>query len=158
MSSEVAHWISSETVTAASGPSATTLSEAVSRIPSRFGQLIALASLGRADLEQKGRVVRTVSEAWQSAFVEWLCLNLAEQKSDLDEHASWLGVKVSETLGARYLNDLATLVPADASLPERLLFLGGTRALFQLVGARRWKGRTKPERSIGTPAVSSSAC
>ncbi len=156
MNSEVSvRWIRSETATVASGRSATTLSEAVSRIPSRFGQLVALASLGRAEVEQKGEIGKLILGIWKSAFLRWLCMNLAEQKSDLDEHASWLGVKVSETLGARYLNDLATLVPVDAPLPERLLFLSNTQALFQLAGV---KGRTKPERSIGTSAVSSSAC
>ncbi len=103
-------WISSETATAAPGPFFTTLSDAVSGIPSRFGQLIALASLGRAEVEQKGEIGKLILGIWQSAFLWWLCMNLAEQKSDLDEYASWLGVKVSETLGTRYLTDLDLLV------------------------------------------------
>ncbi len=156
MNSEVnVRWIPSEAATAVCEPPIATLGDAVSGLPSRFGRLVALASLGRAE---KGRGVRTISEAWQSAFREWLCMNLAEQKSDLDEYASWLGVEVSETLGARYLTDLDTLIPEDSSVAERLLFLSGTRALFQLAGVRRRKGRTKTERSICTSAISPSAC
>jgi hypothetical protein len=146
MSSDVVCWISAEATT--TRPLAPTLSEAVSGIPSRFGQLIALASLGRAQVEQKGKIGTLVLGSWQSAYLQWLCLNLKEQASDLRNYAEWLGVEVGETLGKRFLADLNLLVPKSSPAAEKLLFLSDTRVLFQLAEVRRCSGRAKAKRSM----------
>ncbi|HSB16457.1 MAG TPA: hypothetical protein VLE22_18545 [Bryobacteraceae bacterium] len=150
MSSEVVCWISTEaTTTRALAPSS---SGAVSEIPSRFGQLIALASLGRAEVEQKGKIGRLVLGSWQSAYLQWLCLDLKEQASDLRGYAEWLGVEVDETLEKQFLADLNLLVPQDSSAAERLLFLSDTEILFQLAGVRRRSGSVKLKQSmVGFP-------
>jgi hypothetical protein len=127
---------------------AQTLSEAVYGIPSRFGQLIALASLGRAEVEQKGKIGKLVLASWQSVYLQWLCLDLKEQASDLRGYAEWLGVEVGETVGKRLLSDLNLLVPQDSSAAERLLFLSDTEVLFQLAGVRRRSGSVKFKQSM----------
>ncbi len=146
MSSEVVCWISGEATT--TRPLAPSLSEAVSGIPSRFGQLIALASLGRAEVEQKGKIGKLVLGSWQSAYLQWLCLNLKEQASDLRNYAEWLGIEVDETLGKRFLADLNLLVPKNSPAAERLLFLSDTRVLFQLDGVRLRSGSVKAKQSM----------
>jgi hypothetical protein len=146
MSSEVVCWISAEATT--TRRLAPTLSETVSGIPSRFGQLIALASLGRAEVEQKGKISNVVLGSWQAAYLQWLCLNLKEQASDLRDYAEWLGVEVDETLGKRFLADLNLLVPQDSPAAERLLFLSDTGVLFQLDGVRRRSGRMQAKQSL----------
>jgi len=130
-------WIPAEPRTVAGVAFGAAARQPVSGIPSLFGQLVALASQARTEIEASGKIDPSLSLAWQSAFLRWLCLDLVRQKSDLDSYAAWLGTKATETLAGRCLAELGRLAPLEASRAERMLFLSETRALFEMAGFRQ---------------------
>ena len=63
-------------------------------------------------------------------FMEWVRLNLADQKADLDEYLRISGVS------ARSLN-YRELSPASAHQIERQLYLADLEVIFQLISFER---------------------
>jgi len=109
----------------------------VAQIPTRFGRLAFLCSLrdtrtGRyshpALIESFDREAadRTLSHCHHQVFVEWLRMNLADQKADLDDYLRISGIDAS----ALPYRDMA---PANAHEVERQLYLTDLEVILQLI-------------------------
>ena len=115
----------------------------LARIPTLFGQLIASGwHRGRVGFVD-GRnappfsyneiTKRAVCDVQRGAFHKWLCLSLELQEADLQTCAAWSNTDMRDLLeywlhSSRYL----TLVPAEASVEERRLFLADLETLLKL--------------------------
>jgi hypothetical protein len=69
---------------------------------------------------------RTLSRIHHQVFTEWLRLNLAEQKADVDDHLRIAGIPAS-ALSYR------ELVPASAHEVERQLYLTDLEVILQMI-------------------------
>ena len=109
----------------------------VAQIPTRFGRLAFLSSLrdtrtGRyshpALIESFGREAadRTLSHNHHQVFVEWLRMNLSDQKADLDDYLRISGIGVSAL-------PYRDVVPASAHEVERQLYLADLEVILQLI-------------------------
>ena len=111
--------------------------KAVSRVSTRFGQLVYLASLrdpdtGRYTHEMllnymtEEEADRTVRHSHHQAFQQWLTLSLSEQKGDLNQY-------LAESHGPRYALPYRNLAPSTARDVERQLYLTDLETLLELL-------------------------
>jgi hypothetical protein len=128
----------------------------LARIPTLFGRLVYLASLrnqnsgwyehgGLAQMFGNEQASETLRRSHLQVFQDWLCLNLEQQKADLQEYLGELpgppAAVVSEWLQlAPYRN----LVPAAAQDVERQLYLSDLETLLKVL--RHEYGAVSPDR------------
>jgi len=109
----------------------------VAQIPTRFGRLAYLSSLrdgrsGRythpamADRFGHDAADRALCHSHHQVFMEWLRLNLSDQKADLEEYLRGAAIP-AESLPYR------ELAPGSAHEVERLLYLADFEVILQLV-------------------------
>jgi hypothetical protein len=119
------------------GPSADLGRKIVAQIPTRLGRMVFLFAMrdpetGRyahpALVENFGRDVadRTLSHAHHQVFMEWLRLNLADQKEDLEAYLRTAGIPAS---ALPYRN----LAPLSAHEVERQLYLTDLEVILQMI-------------------------
>lgn len=116
----------------------------LARIPTLFGRLIYLSSLrnqhdgayvhaGLAQMVGDEQAGATLRRSHARVFQDWLCLNLEQQKADLQEYLSELpdpAAVLGGWDGSRSYRDLASPTANDA---ERQLFLGDLETLLSLL-------------------------
>lgn len=119
------------------GPASDTCRRILAQIPTRLGRMAFLSSLrdpltGRyahpSLVQSFGREIadRSLSHSHHEIFMEWLRLNLADQKADLDDHLRIAGIPAS-ALAYR------DLVPASAHEVERQLYLTDLEVILQMI-------------------------
>ena len=121
------------------------LKSAVAQIGTRFGRLVYFSSLrdrdmGRYNHQGLSQAIgdteadRILRESHRQTFDEWLCLNLEQQKADLDLYLSGLGDEglTASPAWAR-VQAYRDLPPPSAEEPERALFLADLEALFSVM-------------------------
>lgn len=124
-------------IEATQGPALEASRKILSQIPTRFGRMVFLTSLrdsltGRyahpSLIELAGRDLadRTLRHSHHQIFTEWLSLNLADQKADLDDYMRASRTRVE---GIPYRE----LVPATAYDVEKQLYLTDLEVLLQLL-------------------------
>lgn len=123
----------------------------LAQIPTRFGRLVLLSSLrdrltGRyahpALIEVVGREIadRTLRDRHHQIFTEWLGLNLADQKADLDEYLRSSRSTIREL-------PYRELTPESAHEVERQLYVTDLEVLLQLLSFERDGPFATPEAS-----------
>jgi len=129
----------------------------VLQILSLFGRLVYLSSLydredhryHHLELEDylgPDEADRLVREAHQQAFAQWLCLDLEQQKADLDLYLSDLGVEKRTTLAIwAGLAPYRDLIPPLAEEQEHRLFLADLKVLLELLNRQYGVGDAEPE-------------
>jgi hypothetical protein len=119
------------------GPAADLCRRIVTQVPTRLGRLAFLYSLrdpltGRyahpSLVENFGREIadRSLSHSHHQVFMEWLRLNLADQKADIDDYLRIAGIQAS-ALAYR------ELVPRSAHEVERQLYLTDLELILQMI-------------------------
>ena len=109
----------------------------VTQVPTRLGRMVFLFSLrdpvtGRyahpSLVENFGREIadRTLRHAHHQIFEEWIGLNLAEQKADVDDYLRIAGIPA---LALPYRD----LVPPSAHAVERQLYLTDLEVILQMI-------------------------
>jgi len=127
------------------GPANDVWRHTLERISTLFGRLVYLSSLrnqdtglyehhGLAQMFGEEQTAETLRRSHAKVFQEWLCLNLEQQKADLQEYLSELPGNPAGVLGtwlreAPYRN----LVPAAAQNVERELYLTDLETLLTLL-------------------------
>jgi hypothetical protein len=116
----------------------------LARIPTLFGRLIYLSSLRshsdgaythRALAQMVGdeQADETLRRSHARVFQDWLCLNLEQQKGDLQEYLAEVpnpsGVLLSWLTSSSYCE----LAPPAAQEPERQLFVGDLQKLLSVL-------------------------
>lgn len=117
----------------------------LSQIPSVFGRLVYLASLrnqnnglyehhGLAMVFGEEQANRSLQEAHQNAFAEWLNYSLEQQKADLDLYLSSLSTN-KRTIVETWLKltPYQNVVPTMVMDMERDLYVADLRALLNLL-------------------------
>jgi hypothetical protein len=127
----------------------------LARIPTVFGRVLYLSSLrneasGQYEHPALSQMVgedeagETLRRSHARVFQDWLCLNLEQQKADLEEYlaeTSNPAATLSDwTASARYQN----WVPAAAQEAERLLFVSDLRLVLDLLKGEY--GAASPDR------------
>jgi hypothetical protein len=121
----------------AQGPAAEVGRRIVAHIPTRFGRLVFLHSLRDAASgryshpvlnEKYGRETadRALSHAHHQTLMEWLRLNLADQKDDLDEYLRIAGANAADLPYREFL-------PPSARDVERQLYLTDLEVVLHLI-------------------------
>lgn len=117
----------------------------LSQIPSIFGRMVYLASLRNSnsgDYEHHGvaqffgaeNASTALGESHQEVFAEWLCMDLPQQKRDLDVYLSGLeGVRRTVLSTWLRLEPYRGCVPASAREVERELYLADLETLLALL-------------------------
>jgi len=127
------------------GPANEVWRHTLARISTLFGRLVYLSSLrnqdsglyehhGLAQMFGDEQTAETLRRSHARVFQEWLCLNLEQQKADLQEYLSELPGNPAAVLGtwlreAPYRN----LVPTAAQNVERELYLADLETLLTLL-------------------------
>ena len=135
-------------------PAADLWRHTLARIPTLFGRVLYLSSLrnqtngvyehpGLAQMVGDEEAGETLRRSHAQVFQDWLCLNLEQQKADLEEY-------LTETPNpAAMLADWAgstayqSWVPSTAQEVERRLFTGDLETLLALL--RREYGAASPD-------------
>ncbi len=117
----------------------------LARVPSAYGRLAYLASLvnvhtgryehhGLATIFGAGEADKTLRESHQKAFLEWLSLQLEQQKADIELYFSTLPAP-KETLVENWLRLMPyrAVAPPSASPAQRELFESNFRILLTLL-------------------------
>ena len=126
-------------------PAADLWRNTLSIIPTTFGRLAYLSSLrdpntgvyahyGLAQIFGEKPADQALRQSHAEHFSRWLCLNLQQQKADLDEYLSKLDEDVP-TVVANWLR-VATyrnLIPSEAKRVEQELFLSDLEAVLELL-------------------------
>ena len=119
--------------------------ETLSRIPSVFGRLVYLAATRSSTsdayehdvltlLHGEGPSHRALRRSHAQTFSEWLCLNLREQKADLDLYLSgWSDRSHSAILDWVRLETHLSLLPSSATKAERELYLSDFHLLLKVL-------------------------
>jgi hypothetical protein len=126
----------------------------LARIPTLFGRVLYLASLrdqssgqyehqGLAQMVGEEEAGETLRRSHARVFQDWLCLNLEQQKADLQEYLaenpSPAATLAEWTASGAYRN----WTPPDAQDVERRLFTGDLETLLALL--RREHGAVSPD-------------
>ncbi len=117
----------------------------LARIPTLFGRLVYLSSLqnqtsktyehhGLSQMFGEEQACETIRRSHTQVFQDWLCLNLEQQKADLQEYLAELPGNPAAVLSswlerASYRN----LVPDSAHDVERRLYLTDLETLLDLL-------------------------
>jgi len=117
----------------------------LARISTVFGRLVYLSSLrnresglyehhGLAQMFGDEQTAETLRRSHGRVFQDWLCLNLEQQKADLQEYLSELPGNPALVLGT-WLRETPyrNLVPASAQDVERELYLSDLETLLTLL-------------------------
>ena len=127
----------------------------VARIPALFGRLVYLSSLynqssgsyehgGLAQMYGHAQASETLRRSHAQVFQDWLCLNLEQQKADLQEYLGELpGDPAAVLAGWRLLMPYRNLVPATAQEVELRLYLTDLEALLEVL--RHEYGAASPD-------------
>lgn len=127
------------------GPAADLWRHTLARVPTHFGRLVYLSSLrnqntgcyehhGLAQMFGDEQAGDTLSRSHAQIFQEWLCLNLEQQKTDLQEYLGELPGNPAAVLATWLrLAPYRNLVPAPARDVERQLFLTDVEALLAVL-------------------------
>jgi hypothetical protein len=118
-------------------PAAEIAKRILSQIPTRFGRLLFLCSLRDASTGRYNHPViqdrigtqaadRTLAHQHHQIFAQWLRLNLADQKADLDEYLHDSGMRPADL-------PYRDLTPATAHEVEKQLYLADLEVLLQLI-------------------------
>ncbi len=117
----------------------------LSQIPSIFGRMVYLASLrnpNSGDYEHHGvaqffgaeKANQALSDSHMEVFGEWLCMDLQQQKSDLDVYLSGLeGVRRIVLSTWLRLEPYRGCVPGAAREVERELYLADLEILLAML-------------------------
>jgi hypothetical protein len=117
----------------------------LSRIPTRFGRLVYLASLkdlnsgtyehfGLAQVFGAKDADRTLRQSHTQAFAAWLNLNLEEQKADLEEYLAELQQDIPTILATwTRSGSYRKLIPARAREVEKHLYLSDFEIVLELL-------------------------
>ena len=117
----------------------------LSQIPSVFGRLVYLSSLRNSNTngyEHHGFALMfggdvsnvTLRESHATAFCEWLCFTLEQQKADLDLYLSALGIEREILVDAWLrLTPYRHLIPDAVRTAERDLYLVDLETLLTLI-------------------------
>jgi len=116
----------------------------LARIPTLFGRLIYLSSLRnqsdgaythRALAQMVGdeQADETLRRSHARVFQDWLCLNLEQQKGDLQEYLAELPNPFGILTGWMSSASYCDLAPPSAQEPERQLFIGDLKNLLSVL-------------------------
>jgi hypothetical protein len=117
----------------------------LSQIPSIFGRMVYLASLRNSnsgEYEHHGvaqffgteQANRALADSHMEIFGEWLCMDLQQQKCDLDIYLSGLeGVRRTVLSTWLRLEPYRGCVPGSAREVERELYLADLETLLELL-------------------------
>jgi hypothetical protein len=117
----------------------------LSQIPSLFGRLVYLSALrdhntgvyehyGLSHAFGDGEAARVLRESHLTAFSQWLCLTLEQQKADLDLYLSGLEGNRRTILDTWIrLQPYRNLVPASARQVERELYQTDLETILDLL-------------------------
>ncbi len=117
----------------------------LTQIPSTFGRLVYLSSLrdqntgryehhGLSQIFGESSANEALTESHVQTFAEWLCLNLEQQKADLDLYLSSFQTDRRTILETWIrLSPYRNLMPSTAGEPERRLYLADLEALLELL-------------------------
>ena len=116
----------------------------LARIPTLFGRLVYLASLrnqsngeyqhqGLAQMVGEEQAGETLRRSHARVFQDWLCLNLEQQKADLQEYLAELPNPAGVLAGWTGSQSYRGLAPALAQDVERQLFAGDLGTLLTLL-------------------------
>ncbi len=115
----------------------------LARIPTLFGRIVYLASLRNpgngtyqhpalAQMVGDEQAGETLRRSHARVFQDWLCLNLEQQKADLQEYLAEASNPLA-LLGGWANSTYQDLVPATAQDVERQLFIGDLATLRALL-------------------------
>ena len=117
----------------------------LSQIPTTFGRLIYLASLrdqntgtyhhhGLAQMFGPEETDQALRQSHSQTFSEWLCFNLEQQKSDLEDYLDELE-EDKKTILATWMRlaPYSNYVPASAREVERSLFMTDLETVLELL-------------------------
>ncbi len=128
----------------------------LARVPTLFGRLVYLASLrnlnsglyehgGLAQMFGDEQASETLRRSHLQVFQDWLCLNLEQQKADLQEYLGELpGPPAAVLREWLQLAPYRNLVPAAAQDVERQLYLSDLETLLTVL--RHEYGAVSPDR------------
>jgi hypothetical protein len=117
----------------------------LAQIPSTFGRLVYLSSLrdqntgryehhGLSQIFGKTEADQALKDSHARTFSEWLCLNLEQQKADLDLYLSSFQADRRTILETWIrLSPYRNLMPSAAGEPERRLYLADLETLLELL-------------------------
>lgn len=116
----------------------------LARIPTLYGRLIYLASLrnqgsglyehpGLAQMVGDEQAGETLRRSHGRVFQDWLCLNLEQQKADLQEYLAEAPDASALLAGWMTSRSYQQLVPATVQDAERRLFVGDLETLLPLL-------------------------
>src|SRR5580692_5896825 len=116
----------------------------LARIPTLFGRVLFLASLrnqsngayehpGLAQMIGDEEAGETLRRSHARIFQDWLCLNMAQQKADLEEYLAEIPNPSATLVNWASSAAYGSWVPAAAQDAERRLFLGDLEILLTLL-------------------------
>jgi hypothetical protein len=128
----------------------------LARIPTLFGRLIYLSSLrsqndgayvhrGLAQMVGDEQAGDTLRRSHARVFQDWLCLNLEQQKGDLQEYLAEVPNPAEVLAGWVCSASYRDLAPASAQDPERQLFTVDLEKLLAVLRQEYGAGPTDPE-------------
>ena len=140
----------------APAPAADLWRHTLARIPTLFGRLVYLSSLlsqhsglyehpALSQMFGDEQADETVRRSHARVFQDWLCLNLAQQKADLQEYLAELPGNPATALATwLHLAPYRNLAPAAAQEVERQLYMTDLELLLELL--KREYGGASPDR------------
>ena len=136
-------------------PAADLWRHTLARIPTLFGRLVYLSSLrnqtsglyehhGLSQMFGEEQAGETLRRSHTQVFQDWLCLNLEQQKADLQEYLAELPGSPAAALDAWLrLAPYRNLAPASAQDVEKQLYLSDLEMLLALI--KRECGAVSPD-------------
>jgi len=128
----------------------------LARIPTLFGRLVFLASLrnlasgeyrhqGLAQMVGDEQAAETLRQSHTRVFHDWLCLNLEQQKADLQEYLTEIPNPAAVLAGWLKSAFYRDLTPASAEPVERQLFAGDLETMLNLLAREYGAASPGPE-------------
>jgi hypothetical protein len=130
-------------------PAAHYLNARLREIPSLFARLVFLAELGQPQSHTRSLLypaadrvsveavdADVITRLSSQLFREWLALSTKNKTEDMKHYLTSLG-RARMPDQEEFLKFAMQLVPNDASLPEKDLFLGTVKFITEMLGAQR---------------------